>query len=244
MIRDWSACTALVTGGRRGLGRAYAEELGRLGVRVRVTSRTPTGPDELRWDMDDAGSTRALLGELGDIDLLVHAAHAFAPHVPIVALRAEELAASLSRNVVAAYDLLRGVCRRMTRAGFGRVLIVGSLAATVGGVGQTSYIVEKSALAGMARAFSAELAPKGVLVNVVHPAIVDTENVRERVRPELLESYRRRAPGGRLLAPLDVVHASIGLLDPRQQGVTGQSLAVTGGVDSGAAWLVPDGDEP
>jgi 3-oxoacyl-[acyl-carrier protein] reductase len=244
MTRDWPSCRALVTGGRRGLGRAYAEELAGLGVRVRVTSRSPSAPDELRWDLDDPTSTRALLDELGEVELLVHAAHAFAPHVPMVALRAEELSASLQRNVVVAYDLLRGVCRRMARAGFGRVLILGSLAATAGGVGQTVYIVEKAALAGMARAFSAELAPRGVLVNVVHPAIVDTENVRQRVRPELLEIYRRRAPGGRLLAPLDVVRATLGLLDPRQQGMTGQSVCVTGGVDSGAAWLVPDGDEP
>jgi NAD(P)-dependent dehydrogenase (short-subunit alcohol dehydrogenase family) len=230
-VKPWTDCTALVTGGRRGLGRAYADELARLGARVLVTSRTPAGPGELRWDLDDPASTKELLAAVPEIDLLVHAAHAFGPHQPLFSLRAEELAASLQRNVVAAYDLLRGVCRRMSRAGFGRVLVIGSLAVTAGFAGQVAYIVEKSALSGLARAFAAELAGKGVLVNVVHPAIVDTENVRERLRPELLEAYRLRAPGGKLLSPADVVLASLALLDPRQEGVTGQSLAVTGGVD-------------
>jgi 3-oxoacyl-[acyl-carrier protein] reductase len=228
-MKEWSACTALVTGGRRGLGRAYAEELARLGARVLVTSRSAAGDAALRWDLDDPASTRELLAALPEIDLLVHAAHAFGPHAPMVSLRGDELAAALARNVAAPYDLVRGVARRMMRAGFGRVLLLGSYAAVAGGAGQVAYIVEKSALAGLARALSAELAPRGVLVNVVHPAIVDTENVRERVAPDFLERYTRRAP---LLEPLDVVRASIGLLDPRQRGVTGQALLVTGGIDA------------
>ena len=223
-MKEWADCTALVTGGRRGLGRAYADELLRLGARVLVTSRT--APDARRWDLDDPASTRALLAALPEVDLLVHAAHAFPPHQPFVALKPDDLARSLGRNVVAPYELLRGVGRRMMRAGFGRVLLVGSHAAAAGAVGQTAYVVEKAALAGLARALSAELASRGVLVNVVHPAIVDTENVRERVAPELLERYQRHAP---LLAPMDVVRASLGLLDPRQRGVTGQELHVTGG---------------
>jgi 3-oxoacyl-[acyl-carrier protein] reductase len=160
-----------------------------------------------------------------------------------VALRPEALAASLGRNVVAAYELLRGAGRRMARRGFGRILVVGSYAAVAGGVGQVAYITEKAALEGMVRAFSAELAPRGVLCNVVHPAIVDTEAVRARVRPELLAAYRRHTPGGRLLSPADVVLPSLALLDPRHAGVTGQALHVTGGAGGGAALLLPDDDE-
>lgn len=230
-VKDWAQCTALVTGGRRGLGHAYAAELRRLGARTLITSRTPATAGDLRWDMDDPASTRELAAALPELDLFIHAAHSFASHQSLFSLRAEELAASMQRNVVAAYELARAVCRRMARAGFGRVLFVGSMAAVAGGIGQVAYIVEKSALAGMARAFAVELARKGVLVNVVHPAIVDTENVRERVAPDVLEAYRRRAPGGKLLSPADVVLASLPLFDPRHEGTTGQSLAVTGGVD-------------
>jgi NAD(P)-dependent dehydrogenase (short-subunit alcohol dehydrogenase family) len=244
-VKAWGDCTALVTGGRRGLGRAFAVELERLGCRVLVTSRRPEGEGQLRWDTDEPESTRALLAGLDGqvVDLVVHAAHATPPHTPIVALGAAALAASLSRNVVAAYDLLRGLARRMAREGFGRVLLVGSYAAVIGGVGQAAYIIEKAALEGMARAFSAELAPRGVLVNIVHPAIVDTEAVRERVRPEVLAAYRRRAPAGDLLSPADVVLPSLALLDPRHAGVTGQALAITGGVGSGAALLAPRASE-
>ena len=249
-MKEWRECTALVTGGRRGLGRAYASELERLGCRVLVTSRQPGGAGELRWDLDDPGSTKQLLAALDGevVDLVVHAAHAIGPHTPFVAQRAESLAGSLGRNVVAVYDLLRGLARGMMRRQFGRVLLIGSYAAIAGGVGQLAYIVEKSALEGMARALASELAPRGVSVNIVHPAIVDTEAVRERVRPEVLDAYRRLAPSGRLLEPRDVVLPSLGFLDPRHAGVTGQSLPITGGVDLGAALLAdertPEGHEP
>jgi 3-oxoacyl-[acyl-carrier protein] reductase len=238
-VKRWSECTALVTGGGRGLGRAFAEELEQQGCRVLITRREPSGPRAHRWELDDGSSTKALLAELRDerIDLVVHAAHAIAPHTPFVAQRPEALEASLRRNVVAAYELLRGLARPMMRQQFGRILLIGSYAALAGGVGQLAYIVEKMALEGMMRALAAELAPRGVAVNIVHPAIVDTESVRERVRPEILEAYQKLAPSGRLLSPADVVLPSLAFLDPRHAGVTGQSLAITGGVDLGGTQL-------
>jgi 3-oxoacyl-[acyl-carrier protein] reductase len=247
-VKSWNECTALITGGGRGLGRAFAEELERQGCRVHLTRREPGGPNEHRWELDDPSSTQTLLTALRgeNVDLVVHAAHAIAPHTPFVAQRAEALEASLRRNVVAAYELLRGLARPMMRQRFGRILLIGSYAAVAGGVGQLAYIVEKMALEGMMRALAAELAPRGVSVNMVHPAIVDTEGVRERVRPEVLKAYQKLAPSGRLLAPADVVLPSLAFLDPRHAGLTGQSLAITGGVDLGGAQLAnarpPEGD--
>jgi 3-oxoacyl-[acyl-carrier protein] reductase len=241
MERHWQDCTALVTGGRGGLGRAYADHLRTLGCQVLVTSRHPQGPDELSWDLAAAGATAQLLDALrareAAVDLLVHAAHAFEPHRLILETTAPELAASLERNVVAVYGLLRGLARAMRRRGFGRVLLIGSLAAVHGGAGQVAYITEKAALEGMMRAFSAEFAGHDVLFNAVHPGIVDTEAVRQRVSLDVLEAWQARVPGRRLLCPQDVVLASVQLLHPGQRGTTGQSLAVTGGVDSAASWV-------
>lgn len=232
--RAWSSCTALVTGGRRGLGRAYADHLRSLGCDVAVTSRT--ADDALRWDLSAPESTDHLVRSLGDRtpDLLVHAAHAFAPHQPIVALRPDDFTTSLARNVGSTYALLRAIARRMSRHGFGRILVVGSYAAASGGVGQACYIAEKSAYEGLVRSFSAEFASRGVLVNLVRPGIVDTEHTRDDLRPEVIEAYAQRTVTGRLLDPTEVVIASLGLLDPRQCCLTGQRLDITGGIESGA----------
>jgi len=120
----------------------------------------------------------------------------------------------------------------MSRAGFGRILILGSLASQLGGVGQVAYITEKSALEGLSRAFSSEFAARGVLLNIVHPGIVDTANVRARVDPRVLHAFARRAAGGRLLQVDEVVRAGLALLDPNQCALTGQALRISGGVDS------------
>lgn len=254
----WRGRTALVTGGRRGLGRAYADALIQRGCRVVVTSRRSSGAEavlaELRalaathgapephvvaWDMDDAEGDRALeaaLGELGlSIELLVHAAHAFSPHKLILATSPADFGASLQRNVVGPFALCRRLCRSMARAEFGRVLIVGSLVASWGGAGQAGYIAEKSALAGLVRAFAAEFGARNVLVNMVEPGIVDTEHTRAAVGDAAREAFRAHALPGRLATPREVVAASIGLLDPDQGFTTGQILRIAGGVDGGGA---------
>jgi 3-oxoacyl-[acyl-carrier protein] reductase len=256
---------ALVTGGKRGLGRAYAEELARRGCRVIVTSRRPDEPDvqaclaslqarapagsaaplAVAWDMDDPAGDAAVAASLRaagiDVEILVHAAHVFPPHKLILSTSPDELAQSLRRNVVAPFALCRRLCRPMSRARFGRILFVGSLTASIGGIGQSIYITEKAALAGLVRAFSAELGARDVLVNLVEPGIVDTENVREGVSVQARDAFARRTLMKRLATPEEVVLASIGLLDPDQGFVTGQTLRIAGGSDGGGAF---GGDDP
>jgi gluconate 5-dehydrogenase len=246
MSGGWEGRVALVTGGRRGLGRAYAMELARRGCRVVITSRSPEdqgvtecldalralgGADEGRapfavpWDMSDpegdAAVGVALRARGVAVELFVHAAHVFAPHALILGTAPRVLAESLQRNVVAPYALCRRLCRPMARAGFGRVLVVGSLAA--------------SAMAGLVRAFSAELGRRNVLFNMVEPGIVDTENARESVSVAVREAFARCTLPGRLATAEEVVLASIGLLDPRQGYTTGQVLRIAGGADGGGA---------
>jgi 3-oxoacyl-[acyl-carrier protein] reductase len=264
--KPWEACRAWVTGGSSGIGLGFALELASLGCEVHITSREPESEAcqaalarvqraadawakergrtarearAHRLDLADLASVQALAKAMrGAVpDLLVHSAHVFAPHSPIVALAPETLATSLSTNVAGAYGVLRGAARLMGRAGFGRVLILGSLASQLGGVGQVAYITEKAALEGLGRAFSSEFAARGVLFNIVHPGIVDTANVRARVDARVLRAFARRTASGRLLQVEEVVLASLPLLDPRQCITTGQALRLSGGVDAIPALL-------
>jgi 3-oxoacyl-[acyl-carrier protein] reductase len=261
-----SAPAALVTGGRRGIGRAFARELARRGSRVAITSRDPRAavvaaaladlaelapagtppPLAIAWDMEQeptasAASVASALRDAGmSIGVFVHAAHVFSPHRQIFATKPDALAQSLGRNVVAPYALARHIGRSMARARFGRVLFVGSLVASLGGSGQAAYIVEKAALEGMARAFASELGGRGVLVNVIAPGLVDTENVRANVRPDVAQAFASRALSGRLATAEEIALAGMALLDPRQGFVTGQVLRVAGGTDGFPA--IAEGD--
>jgi 3-oxoacyl-[acyl-carrier protein] reductase len=254
-VEAFSKHTALVTGGRRGIGFAFARELARRGARVAITTRDASNvegrlaelaacspanaapPIAVPWNMEDDPETAAsaamtALEALGiSVGLFVHAAHVFAPHRLVLATKPEMLARSLEQNVVAPFALARRICRSMGRARFGRVLFVGSLVASIGGEGQSAYIIEKSALEGMARAFASEFGTRGVTVNVIAPGIVDTENVRERVRPEIAEAFAARTHEGRLATPEEIALAGMPFLDPRQGSITGQVLRVAGGAD-------------
>ena len=127
----------------------------------------------------------------------------------------------------------------MADRGFGRVLLLGSLVAVTGGVGQVVYITEKAALEGLVRAFAAELGRKGVLLNLVHPGMVDTENVRAKVKEEVRQVYSHLTLAGRLATAEEIAIASLGLMDPRQGYLTGQTVRITGGADSGGVLHPP-----
>ena len=249
---------AWVTGGRRGLGRAFAARLVAEGAEVVVTTRDPqaaaaqtglraleeiavaTGapmPRLVPWDLEaaDAATTLATQMKTSSPDLVVHAAHVFTPHAPFIAVKPEDFSRSLTVNVGGAYAVCRTAGRLMARKRFGRILLLGSLASTIGGAGQVRYITEKAAFEGLARAFAAELGDRNVAVNVVHPGIVATENVLENVAAPVREGFARATHLGRLLTPEEVVLASWPFLDPRVAALNGQVLRISGGVDSGAA---------
>jgi 3-oxoacyl-[acyl-carrier protein] reductase len=261
MTQSFSGRCALVTGGRSGIGFAFARELAARGARVIITSRDPGSvgtraslgaisnaaaagtetPSAIAWDMDvprsDAGVMTAIVAAGAHVDIVVHAAHVFSPHRLIVAMKPDELGISLQQNVVAPYALLRRLTREMARARFGRVLIVSSLVASLGGAGQAAYIAEKSALEGLTRAFASEFGSRDVLVNAIAPGIVDTEHVRNAVAAEVADVVARHALSRRLATPDEVAIAAMSLLDPRQGYVTGQVLRIAGGMDVLAAPL-------
>jgi 3-oxoacyl-[acyl-carrier protein] reductase len=183
--------------------------------------------------MQDPDSTNQLLQTIKarqlSIDLLVHCAHVFSEAKLILQVSPSAFHSSLVTNLVPLYELMRGVSRSMYRQRFGRILLMGSLISVYGGAGKIRYIVEKSAFDGLAQGFSAEYSSAGVTTCVLHPSLIDTDTIRERVDAELLQQVAAASAGGRLLSVAEVAAASLTLIDPTQALNSGQLVELSGG---------------
>jgi len=231
--RPWSDCSVLITGGNGEIGQALVAQLRALGATVYITSRNAGDDFTLPWDMADAESTAQLNRTIKQrqlaFDILIHCAHQFSPARLIPQVSAAELQQSLTTNLVPVYELMRAQVRSMYRRQFGRVLLLGSFISVCGGTGKIPYIIEKSAFNGFAKGFNAEFEAQGVVTSVLHPAIVDTAGIHERVPDAILQQMQAASADNTLLSIDAVVQACLPLIDPTR-AISGGIEHLSGGV--------------
>ena len=233
---------ALVTGASAGIGAATARVLAAQGCRVAITYlrqreaaetlAAEIGGAAYALDLRDRSATAAVLArvgeELGAIQVLVLNAGTIRDAL-LPFLREEDWDAILDVNLSAAYRVARAVARGMYARRWGRVVAVSSASALVGQVGQTHYSAAKAGLLGFVKAFAREAAPFGVTVNAVAPGFVDTELLAQ-LPARKLEDYLRGVPLGRIGRPEEIASAIGFLASDAASYVTGQTLAVDGGL--------------
>ena len=204
---------ALVTGAGRGIGRAVAVRLAAEGYRVALTARSE---DELRAtaallateslvlpaDMLDPAApdtvTAAVEQAWGPVSVLVANAGA-GSSAPVAKLSDELWASQLELNLTAPFRAVRRVVPAMVDHGWGRIVVVASMAAKRGEPYLGAYCAAKHGVLGLVRAAAAELAPTGVTANAVCPAYVDTA-MTEGAVGAIVEVHRPQ-PGGRVALP-------------------------------------------
>jgi 3-oxoacyl-[acyl-carrier protein] reductase len=233
---------ALVTGASAGIGAATARVLAAQGCRVAITYlrqreaaeklAAEIGGAAYALDLRDRSATAAVLArvgeELGAIQVLVLNAGTIRDAL-LPFLREEDWDAILDVNLSAAYRVARAVARGMYARRWGRVVAVSSASALVGQVGQTHYSAAKAGLLGFVKAFAREAAPFGVTVNAVAPGFVDTELLAQ-LPARKLEDYLKGVPLGRIGRPEEIASAIGFLASDAASYVTGQTLAVDGGL--------------
>jgi len=246
---------ALVTGAGRGIGRGVAVRLSREGYRVALTARSE---DELRVTADlCAGETLVLTADLLDPaapDRLVdEVEQAWGPPSVLVANAGEGLSAPIARfpddvwerqlalNLTAPFRCVRRVVPGMVDAGWGRLVVVASVAAKRGEPYIAGYTAAKHGVLGLVRSVAAELARTGVTANAVCPAYVDTAMTDGSVATIVAQTGRspeearrileRKQPIGRLITVDEVVDAVWFCVV--NGGVSGQGLNVDGGAVQG-----------
>ncbi len=244
---DFKGRTALVTGGSRGLGRAVCLELARGGANVafcyagnEAAARETVRDVEalgakalsLRCDVSDAAQVDALVKAaveaFGRIDILVNNAGITRDNL-LMRMSEADFDAVISANLKGAFLCMKAVSRHMLKQRYGRIVNLSSVVALRGNAGQVNYAASKAGIIGMTKSLAKELASRGVTVNAVAPGFIETD-----MTAALPEDARAAAQGsipmGRLGAPEDVAKAVGFLASDEAAYITGQVLAVDGGM--------------
>ncbi len=232
---DLSARTALVTGARRGIGRAAAAALAAAGARVVGVSATE---DEVpgrsyRCDFANRAEVYALVDkvrrEVGDVDILVNNAGTI-ERAPAAEHGDDLWDRVLEVDLSAQFILSRELGRDMVERGHGKIVFVASLLSFQGGINVPGYTAAKSGVAGLTKALANEWASRGVNVNAVAPGYVRTDNTQAlRDDPERNAAILARIPAGRWAEAEDVAGAIVFLCSSAADYVHGAVLPVDGG---------------
>jgi 3-oxoacyl-[acyl-carrier protein] reductase len=242
---DLSGRIALVTGASRGIGRAIARQLATQGAHVVAAARGDNAravadeiagagglADGVALDVTAAGAAeeivRATLERLGRIDILVNNA-GIARDQLMLRMKREDWDAVLATNLTGAFALTQAVLKPMIRQRGGRIVCISSVVGQSGNAGQANYAASKAGIIGFAKSVALEVASRGITVNVVAPGLVDTDMTRE-LTGTAREEWASRIPLRRLGTPDDIASAVCFLASDEASYITGQVLAVNGGM--------------
>jgi NAD(P)-dependent dehydrogenase (short-subunit alcohol dehydrogenase family) len=216
---------ALVTGAARGIGAAIAERLRADGVEV-VTADV-AGECDLRFDVA-RDEIPAEIAE-GEIDVCVSNAAITDTIAPAHRMSPEQWAGDLDVNLTGAFRVIQACLPGMRERRHGRIVAISSGAARDGLPGQAAYAASKAGIVGLVKTVAAENVRRGITANAVLPGMVATEKVRAMPR-EILDRLDEALPAGRMASPAEVAALVAYLASDDAGYVTGEAIAIDGGM--------------
>jgi gluconate 5-dehydrogenase len=237
--------TALITGGGSGLGLGIAGCFVKAGARVVLVGRREetlsaavsglgSNARYIAHDITKLERAEELASEAGDISILVNNAGVHLKK-PAVDTSPEEFQAVMQTHVNAAQALTSAVLPSMLKRKHGNIIFTASMASLLGIPSVIAYSAAKTALVGMTRALTAEVASQGVRVNAIAPGWIESPMLRKALDgdEERTRKILGRTPMGRFGDPQDIGWAAVYLCSPAARFVSGVLLPVDGGASIG-----------
>ena len=244
---DLTGKSALVTGGSRGIGRAIVTRLAAQGADVAFTYRGNAAAAAETAGFVEGVGRRALaiqgdarapetadavvkevLAAFGKVDILVNNAGVTRDDL-IMRMNADAWNEVIDTNLSGAFWMIKAVTRPMLKAKGGRIVNITSVSGQAGQMGQANYSAAKAGLIGLTKATARELASRGITANAVAPGFVLTELTQDLPQP-LMDEITNRTPLGRFGTPAEIAEAVAFLASDEAAYITGQVLAVDGGL--------------
>jgi len=242
--------TAIVTGGTAGIGKAVASLYAAHGAHVVIfgtnKERAEQALQEIRalqvdpnqkalYFLVDVSKTKEveeviskLLVDWGKIDVLVNNAGITRDNL-LMKMSEEDWDRVLEVNLKSVYNTCRALTRSMMKARSGCIINISSVIGLTGNAGQANYAASKSGMIGFTKSLAKELASRGVRANCVAPGYIDTQ-MTEGLSDQIKETILSKIPLNRIGHPMDIANAALYLASDLANYVTGQVIAVDGGM--------------
>jgi NAD(P)-dependent dehydrogenase (short-subunit alcohol dehydrogenase family) len=248
---DLTGKVAIVTGSSKGIGRAIAERMAEHGAQVVISSRKAGACEEVKKAINAKhGEDRAIVipanisskddllrlvadttKALGKIDIVVCNAASNPYYGPMGGISDDQFRKILDNNIVSNHWLINAAVPQMLERKDGSILIVSSIGGLKASTVLGAYGISKAADMQMTRSLAAEYGPQGVRVNCIAPGLVRTDFARALwENPDTLKRATSTAPLRRIGEPDDIAGTAVFLASKAAAFLTGQTIAVDGGV--------------
>ncbi|UCH64527.1 MAG: 3-oxoacyl-[acyl-carrier-protein] reductase [Ignavibacterium sp.] len=243
---------ALVTGGSRGIGKAIVKQLAESGCsHILLTDIAfPDGEDacasEIQKEISNSNtniiafkadassledahaSIEEAVNKMGGLDILVNNAGITKDNL-LLRMSEKEFDDVININLKSVFNYSKAVLKPMIKQRYGRIVIIASIVGLIGNPGQSNYVASKAGVIGFTKSLARELASRNITVNAVAPGFIKTE-MTDKLNEEQKANMLKSIPLKRLGTPEDIAKVVGFLCSPEADYITGQILAVDGGM--------------
>jgi len=243
---DLSDKIALVTGASRGIGQSISMILAQNGAHVVCVSRNVNdvqsvadkithqkfNASAVSCDISDSNNVTELVKDIiekhGRIDILINNAGITRDNL-LMRMSEDDWNEVINVNLKAAFTAIKAASRSMIKQRSGRIINISSVVGLIGNAGQVNYAASKAGLIGMTKSVAREFASRGITANCIAPGYVETE-MTNKLTDKVKSSLNEQIPLGRIGNVEDIAYAVAFLASDEASYITGQTLAVDGGM--------------
>lgn len=236
---------AVVTGGTRGIGRAIVEQFLNDGCEVvftyqssaelanEIVSKFPDSKvfafqaDASKFNEADE-TIKFALEKLGGVDILVNNAGTTKDNL-LLRMSEVDFDSVINANLKSVFNYTKAVVKTMMGQRYGKIINVSSVVGIIGNAGQANYVASKAGVIGLTKSNAKEFASRNICVNAIAPGFIETD-MTTKLNDKQKETISANIPLKRLGKGQDVANLVVFLSSPESDYITGQVIAVDGGM--------------